>query len=175
MAALRKMLGKADSTYILSLMALIETQSKETIARWCLDYAEQELLPIYQKAYPEDGRGAAALAAARLWLAGEVKLPAVKQKILEAHAAAREAEEMPSAQAAIRAMGQAASIVHVVSHSLGLAFYGAAAIAYDRVGLDQRPEVYDEIAAEECAKMQAALAAIAVESEPNPAKVKWYC
>lgn len=38
MAKLRKMLGSADSPYIVSLMRLIETQSKETIAGWCLDY-----------------------------------------------------------------------------------------------------------------------------------------
>jgi len=60
-------------------------------------------------------------------------------------------------------------------HSLGLAFYGAAAIAYNRVGINEKPEVYDLIAAEECAKMEAALRAVAVENEPNPAKIKWYC
>ena len=32
MTKLRKMLGKADSPYIVSLMRLIETQSKEAIA-----------------------------------------------------------------------------------------------------------------------------------------------
>lgn len=40
MAKLRKMLGAADSPYILSLMSLIETQSKTTIGDWCVDYAE---------------------------------------------------------------------------------------------------------------------------------------
>lgn len=34
----RKMLGAADSPYIVSLMRLIETQSKATIASWCMDY-----------------------------------------------------------------------------------------------------------------------------------------
>ena len=37
MAKLRKMLGAADSPYILSLMSLIETQSKTTIGDWCVD------------------------------------------------------------------------------------------------------------------------------------------
>ncbi len=175
MAKVRKMLGKADSPYILSLMRLIETQSKATIARWCIDYAQREILPIYERAYPGDLRGRLALEAANGWLAGELKLPAVKQRILEAHTAAREAEGNPVAQAAIRAVGQAASVVHVATHSLGIAFYGAAAIAYDRVGLGEKPEAYDQIAAEECAKMEAALAAIAVADEPNPAKIKWYC
>ena len=52
---------------------------------------------------------------------------------------------------------------------------GAAAIAYDRAGLDESPEVYDKIAAEECAKMEAALSAVAVENELNPVKIKWRC
>lgn len=175
MPKVRKMLCKADSPCIISLMRLIETQSKTTIARWCIDYAQKEMLPIYQKAYPHDTRGAIALDAANRWLAGEIKLPVVKKLILDAHTAAREAEESPAAQAAIRAVGQAASIVHVATHSLGLAFYGAAAIAYDRVGLREKPEVYDQIAAQECAKMQAALALIAVKNEPNPVKVNWNC
>lgn len=51
----------------------------------------------------------------------------------------------------------------------------AAAIAYDRVGLEEKPEVYDGIAAQECEKMEAALRAVAVEDEPNPAKINWYC
>lgn len=175
MQKVRKMLGKAYSPYIVSLMRLIETQSKITIARWCIDYAQKEILPIYQKAYPHDLRGIRALDAANRWLAGELKLPEVKALILEAHAAAREAEGTPAAQAAMRAVGQAASVVHVATHSLGLAFYGAAAIAYDRVGLGETPEVYDRIAAQECAKMEAALGEIAVRDEPNVAKINWFC
>ena len=63
----------------------------------------------------------------------------------------------------------------MATHSLGIAFYGAAAIAYDRVGISEAPEVYDRIAAEECAKMEADLHAIAVENEKNPAKINWRC
>lgn len=156
-------------------MRLIETQSKETIVNWCVDYAQQYILPIYERACPGDVRPREALTAAREWLAGKIKLPAAKQKILAAHAAAREAEENPAAQAAARAIGQAVSTIHVATHSLGIAFYGAAAIAYDRVGISEAPEVYDRIAAEECAKMEAALRAVAVQDEKNPAKINWRC
>lgn len=172
----RKMLGTADSPAILSLMQLIETQSKATIARWCLDYAETIILPIYQKRRPGDDRPLQSIQAARDWFDGKVKLPQVKDIILhQCHAAAREAEEDPAAQAAARACGQAASCFHTPTHSLGLAFYGTAAIAYDRVGLHEPPEVYERIAAEECAKMEAALRSIAVEKEPHPAKITWHC
>ena len=173
---LRKMLGGADSPYIISLMRLIETQSKATIASWCLDYTQAHILPIFEQHCPGDSRPRMALDASRDWFAGKKKLPEVKSIILnECHAAARELDADPAAQAAARACGQAAACFHAPTHSLGLAFYGAAAIAYDRIGLLQNPEVYDAIAAEECAKMEQALRAIAVENEPNPAKINWRC
>lgn len=175
MPKVRKMLGRADDPCVLSLMGLIDTQSKATIARWCLDYARTEFLPIYQKAHPEDGRGVAALDAAERWLAGQLKLPSVKKLILETHAAARELENDPVAQAAIRAVGQAASVVHVATHALGMVFYGAAATAYGRLGLEEPPEIYDALFLEECTRAKAALASIAVPDEPNPVKLKWYC
>jgi len=176
MIKLRKMLGKADSPYIVSIMRLIETQSKETIASWCMDYAERHILPIFEKECPGDLRPRSALDAARQWFEGKVKLPEVRNIILnECHAAARALNDNPVAQAAARACGQAAACFHTPTHSLGLAFYGSAAIAYDRVGLTEKPEVYDQIAAEECAKMEAALRTVAVENEPNPAKINWNC
>ena len=172
----RKMLGDWQSPYIRSLMELIETQSKITIAGWCLDYTEENILPIYEKTFPDDSRPRSALNAARDWFAGKVKLPEVKHIILnECHAAAREAENHPAAQAAARACGQSASCAHTPTHSLGMAFYGFAAIAYDRVGINESSEVYEKIAAEECAKMYAALHKIMVPNEPNPARIKWNC
>ncbi len=175
MAKLRKMLGAADSPYIVSLMGLIETQSKATICKWCIDYAEEHILPIYTKSYPDDMRLQNAIHAAREWLSGKIKFPVAKQYILNVHAAARELEDDPVAQAAARAVGQAVSAIHAPTHSLGLVFYGAAAIAYDSVGFNETAETYDKIAARECYKYEAALRAIAVENEPNPAKVNWRC
>ena len=73
----RKMLGSVDSPYIISLMHLIETQSKTTIAKWCIDYAEEHILSIYEKAYPNDNRLRDAINASNDWLDGKVKLPMV--------------------------------------------------------------------------------------------------
>ncbi len=61
-----------------------------------------------------------------------------KKVILDAHAAAREAEANPAAQAAARAIGQAASTIHSATHSLGLPLYGSLAIAYDRIDVQSR-------------------------------------
>lgn len=173
---LRKMLGNVNAPSTVALMRLIDTQSRVTICKWCLDDAETRILPIFEKHCPNDARPRNALNAARDYLDGKVKFPVVKNIILnECHAAARELVDNPPAQAAARACGQSSAVVHTLSHSIGLYFYGAAAIAYDRVGLNETPEVYDRIAEEVCADMTAALQAIAVENEPNPAKIKWSC
>jgi len=172
----RKMLNDINAPYLQSLMRLIETQSKITLASWCLDYAEAYIWPIYEKHMPGDCRPRRAIAAARDWLDGKVKLPYVKTIILdECHAAARELDANPVAQAAARTCGQAAACIHTPTHSLGLALYGALAVAYDKLGIDAEWDCLVEAAAEECRKMEAALQAVMVKDEPNPAKLNWTC
>jgi len=172
----RKTLGSADAPCVLALMKQMETQSKQTIATWCIDFAQARFIPLYEKRSPGDARPQHALDAARAWLKGEVKLPYVKNIILnEAHAAAREAEGQPALQATARTIAQAASSIHTPTHSLALAFYGAAAIAYDCLGTQASKEEYDQVFEEICAELRASLAEASVENEPNPAKIKWYC
>ena len=60
----------------------------------------------------------------------------------------RSSAEDFSRQAAARAIGQGSAVVHTLTHSLGLFFYAAAAVAYDRAGLDASDEAYAEIAEE---------------------------
>jgi len=173
---LRKMLGDVNSPSAVALRMLIDTQSKDTIRKWCLGYAEERVLPIFEKHCPGDERPRSAVKCAHDYLDGKVKFPVVKNIILnECHAAARELDDNPVAQAAARAVGQGSAVVHTLTHSLGLFFYAAAAVAYDRVGLDAADEVYAEIAEEVCLDYTAALRAVAVENEPNPAKLKWNC
>jgi len=172
----RKMLSGINAPYLQSLMRLIETQSKTTLAHWSIDYARSHILPIYERANPDDMRPRHALDAAEEWLAGKVKLPYVKNIILnECHAAARELDADPTAQAAARTCGQAAAAIHTPTHSIGLVLYGALAVAYDKLGIDAGWDALLPAAAEECAKMEAALRAVAVEDEPNPAKINWRC
>lgn len=171
----RKMLSNWKESYIQSLMKLIETQSKETLITWAVDYCEQVILPLWSKSYPDDMRPQNALNAAREWLLGAVKLPQAKMAILECHAAAREAEGNSVAQAAARTIGQCASSIHSARHCIGLAFYGALAVAYDQLGTNVPWEQIEQRAAEECGRMEAALRAIAIEDEPNPARINWKC
>ncbi|MCL2376275.1 MAG: hypothetical protein FWC76_02650 [Defluviitaleaceae bacterium] len=171
----RKMLTDWQAPYIMPLLRLIETQSKTTIANWCIDYAEGRILPIYETAYPEDTRPKDAIAAARKWLSGEIKLPEAKKIILACHAAAGEAEEAPAAQAAARTIAQCASSIHAAAHCAALMFYGAVAVAYDTLGVNADWDKILEVAEIECGLMQAALQGVAIENEPNPAKINWNC
>lgn len=52
----RKVLSDWDAPYIQSLVKQIETQSKTTLAQWAINYAEQALLPLWSKHYPDDPR-----------------------------------------------------------------------------------------------------------------------
>ncbi|UWG95893.1 hypothetical protein LPY66_13325 [Dehalobacter sp. DCM] len=171
----KKMLSDWKAPYIQSLMKLIETQSKETLAIWAVDYSERVILPLWYKSYPNDLRPHNALNAARAWLSGTIKLTQAKSAILECHAAAREADGNPVAQAAARTIGQCASTIHSARHCIGLAFYGALAVAYDRLKTNEPWGQIELCAAEECGRMEADLRAIAVENEQNPAKIDWKC
>lgn len=171
----RKMLSDWNAQYIQSLMKLIETQSKVTLAIWAVDYSELVILPLWSKYYPDDLRPQNALSAAREWLLGTIKLPQAKSAILDCHAAAREADGNSVAQAAARTIGQCASTIHSARHCIGLAFYGAIAVAYDKLGSDAPWVQIEQCAAEECGRMEAALHSVAVENELNPAKIDWKC
>jgi hypothetical protein len=176
MAKKRKMLGNVNAESTVTLRELIDTQSKDTIRKWCLNYAENKILPIFEKYCPGDERPRNAIKAAHDYINGKIKFPAVKNIILnECHAAARELEANQVAQAAARAVGQGTAVVHTLTHSLGLFFYAAAAVAYDRAGLEAPDDVYDKIAEEVCLDYTDALRSVAVENEPNPAKLKWNC
>ncbi|MCL2787161.1 MAG: hypothetical protein FWD59_01480 [Micrococcales bacterium] len=175
MTALRKMLGAWDDAGVQALVAVLETQSKETIARWGIACSRERYLPVFEAEVPGDLRPREALAAAEAWLAREVRLPAAKPAILACHAAAREAEGLPAAQAAARAIGQAASVIHAPTHCMGLVFYGAAAFAYSTHGVSAAREVYDQAAEQEFGVLLAALTSVAVADEPNPAKLNWRC
>ena len=172
----RKTLGNVNAPSCVALRELIDTQSKDTIRKWCLDYANEKMLPLFEKYCPGDERPRNAVYVAYDYIDGKVKFPAVKSIILsECHAAARELDDNPVAQAAARAVGQGAAVVHALTHSLGLYFYAAAAVAYDRVGINASEEEYTAIAEEICLDYTASLQNVAIKDEPNPAKLKWNC
>lgn len=62
-------------------MRLIETQSKETLSYWAIDYCQQVILPLWCKYYPMINVPQNTLNAASEWLLGAVKLP--KEKLVK--------------------------------------------------------------------------------------------
>ena len=78
MAKLRKMLGRADDPQIVTLMHLIETQSKPTLAAWAAACVQERYLPVYEQAYPDDRRLRELIEAVGAHLRGAPKLPQLK-------------------------------------------------------------------------------------------------
>lgn len=175
MPKLRKMLGNVDSRSCVSLMGLMETQSKATLASWAVDYAQSRFLPIYEVECPGDLRLRETLAACREHLEGNRPLNTVKPLLKEAAQIARDAASNPIAQAAARAVSTACASVQTSTNALGFLFYGAAAATYSQAGLTASAEVYDGLAASEWKKALDSFQKAAIPDEPNPAKLSWNC
>jgi len=73
MKAPRKTLGNVNAPACVALKELIDTQSKDTIREWCLGYAADKLLPLYEKHCPGDLRPRNAVDAARDYVDGKVE------------------------------------------------------------------------------------------------------
>lgn len=175
MAKLRKMLGSLDDPSVIGLMNVIETQSKVTLAGWAVDYAEEHFLGIYEKEYSGDNRLRETIAAVRDVLNGTQKLKDIKPLLKEAAQTARDAEANPAAQAAARAVSVACAVIQTPANALGFTFYGAAAVIYDKTGLEEKQETYDAMAPGEFKKMLESLEKAAIPDEENPVKIKWNC
>lgn len=173
MAKLRKMLGKIEDPSVIALQRIIETQSKNTLAEWAIGYAERYCLPVYEKTNQEHCF-VSVITACREFIRGEKKLTEVKPFLKEAAQTARETDD-PAAQAAARALATACAVIQTPTNSLGYTFYTVAAIIYDRDGITESSEFYDEAAEKEFAKILDSLKEAAVPDEKNPAKIKWGC
>ncbi len=90
------------------------------LALWAATCAEH-VLPLFERAVPDDGRPRQAIEAARSWVRGE--LPMMPARALGGHAmgAARPLSGGP--RFAAYAAGQAACVAHVPEHDLGAAAY----------------------------------------------------
>ena len=171
----RKMLTDYQAPYIQQTFRLIETQSLLTIAKWCVGYAEERLLPIYESVTDGDFRPRSAINVAQGWIEGDIKLKEAKEVIKECTAAARGAEGEAVAQTAARAIGACAGTIYNPTLSAGLLFYGALAVSYHELGIEVEWERLLKGAEAECWRIKAALENIAVDNEPEPVKVNWGC
>ena len=175
MAKPRKMLGRVEDAAIQGLMELISTQSRETLAAWAAGFVRAAYLPIYEMACPGDERPRAALDGCERCLAGTMAWKEMKLLGKEARSAAVEAEALPAAQAAARAIATACGVYNTPTNALGFVFYGAAAAAYSAEGIQAPPARLDQLALREEERILESLRAVAVAEEPCPVKVAWNC
>ncbi|PKL56849.1 MAG: hypothetical protein CVV35_02960 [Methanomicrobiales archaeon HGW-Methanomicrobiales-6] len=104
-------------------------QDQTTMAAWAADCAGR-VLPLFEKAYPEDDRPRRAIETARTWVrTGIFRMAEIRGASLAAHAAARDAKENDTACFAARAAGQAVATAHVPQHAYGGAYYALKAVA----------------------------------------------
>jgi hypothetical protein len=90
------------------------------LALWAAACAEH-VLPYIESARPSDPRPRLAIAQARAWTRGEVKMSQSRAAAGHANAAARDLTG--AARHAAFAAGQAAAVAHVAAHELGAAAY----------------------------------------------------
>lgn len=147
------------------LLDMMEKQTRRTLVKWALSCAPR-FLAVFEQYRPLDERPREALRTAEAWSRGDIKMPQARKAILAAHAAAREADAYPAAQAAARAVCHAASSVHVKTHAKGLVFYGLTALVYEH-----KPADMDAFAAKECKGFLEQL--LRQESAGDPPDRKW--
>ncbi|MCL2632361.1 MAG: hypothetical protein FWD45_04680 [Coriobacteriia bacterium] len=171
----RRILGTHDAAYFDALKELISSQSRATLMDWAIGYAEANYLPIFEARFPEDRRPRIAIETARRFTVyNEISAKNIRFISQNAHASARAVADDPIAQAAARACALASSTVYELGHTLGVAYYGAAAVAYDQVGLNADEETYESLAAAEVTKYLQALEAVAVADVEEPSEIEWH-
>jgi hypothetical protein len=115
----------------------ITPQEHKALALWAADCAEH-VLKHFEKEFPNDKRPRKAIKECRKWArTGVFHMKDVRRASLDAHAAARNADEGSAARFAARAAGQAVATAHAPGHALGAAYY-AVKIAGDKERAWQR-------------------------------------
>ncbi|MFW9888668.1 MAG: putative immunity protein [Candidatus Thorarchaeota archaeon] len=110
------------------IVELVGRTDQKTLAVWAVDCVKR-VMPYFEHRYPRDRRPRTALEVLRTWIhTGMFKMTSIRKASLDAHAAAREAEQDSAARSAARAAGQAVATAHVPTHSIGAANYALQAI-----------------------------------------------
>ena len=90
------------------------------LALWAAACAEH-VLPLFEAARPRDRRPRDAIAKARAWVRGEIRMSEAREAAGHANGAARDLAGAP--RHAAYAAAQAAAVAHVAAHELGAAAY----------------------------------------------------
>lgn len=103
-----------------------DIRDRRLLALEAADRAEGVLF-FFEEKHPNDSRPRQAIAAARSWARGEMKVSEARKMAFAAHAAARSTDH-PGACAAARSAGHAAATAHVADHASAAADYALKAL-----------------------------------------------
>lgn len=120
-----------DSPLLQDLATALAGQSRRAVTLWALEQAGRVALQLAEK-YPDLSCPMDAVAAARAWAAGQIRMPQAKRAILACHAMAKDLPEDPAAAARCHAVAQGCSTVHTTGHALGLPIYEMTALVYEQ-------------------------------------------
>ena len=137
------LLFSRDSECLQGLKMLIEQQKHRTLVMWALDCAKVPLMQFEEK-YPHELRPRTALTLCEAWARGNIKMPAAKRAILDAHAVAKELDDSVYG-ALCHAIGHAGATVHVETHALGLPFYELTALVLKLGNGAYQQQVHEKI------------------------------
>ncbi|MGV3589676.1 MAG: putative immunity protein [Adhaeribacter sp.] len=112
------------------------------LALWAATCAEH-VLPLFERANPNDKRPRQALALTRAWVNGEIPMKVAHQAAFATNAAAKGLPD--AAKFAALAAGQAVAVAHVAAHELGAAAYAIRAV---RASVAENEQ--DEMGRKEC-------------------------
>ena len=136
-----QILFSKESLLLDNLRHLIDQANRRVLILWALELAEETALELEER-YPDGQAPQEAIAAARAWAAGEIKMPIAKRAILNCHATAKELTDSADI-ARCHAVGQACSVVHTVGHALSYPMYELTAIILEQ-GLDDCRESVEQ-------------------------------
>jgi hypothetical protein len=122
----RKILFDKDHPFLTPLALGLAQANRRAVVLWALDLA-QEAVEQLRAQLPHETRPAQALAQARRWAAGEIRMPEAQAAILDCHRAAKTLSD-PAQAALCHAVGQACATVHTPGHALGFPVYELTAI-----------------------------------------------
>lgn len=115
----------------------LSDEDHHLLAGWAVLCAEH-VLPLFERASPDDPRPRDALDTARAWIRGEVTMKDAHRAAFPANAAGRDLPD--AAKHAALAAGQAVAVAHVAAHDLGAAAYAIRAAAADASARGEDPE-----------------------------------
>lgn len=175
MKKLNKTFGDVNSKECEEFRLQVETQSRETIGRWALNFFKNRYFVRVDESLENREVIENLILSFEKLLNKDIKLAEHKEKIKEATDVARHLEGKIIDQSIFRMASTCCSSFHNPTSSMGFMFYASAFMAYSELGLEEKRENYEKIATREFLIANEDFRKIMVKDEKNIAKIRWNC